>query len=101
MPSVNGETEEQAPLELGDVLHIQTTDGKTIDFEVVGILQDPDAAASYAVLWSEGDEDEGQFIVSDLSGNLLDDDDLAQQILDDFLASAEEDDEDAPGQETD
>ncbi len=92
MPSHNGESAElQAPLELNDVLHIETTEGASLEFEVVGILEDPEAGSSYAVLWHEAPEpDEGEFIVTDLAGNLLEDDATAQQVLDDFLASAEE-----------
>jgi hypothetical protein len=99
MSSVNGESERpHAPLELSELLHIQTNDGASLQFEVVGILEDPEANASYAVLWHEStDEGEGQFIVTDLAGKFLEDETLAQHVLDDFLAFAEdEDDETAP-----
>jgi hypothetical protein len=83
----------EAPLELNDVLHIQTNDGTAMPFEVVGILEDSEARVSYAVLLHEpADESEGQFIVTDLTGNLIEDEALAQEVLDDFLALAEEDD---------
>ena len=42
-------------------------------------------------------EEDDEFVVTDAAGNLLEDDALAQEILDDFLAFAEEDG-DAPGQ---
>ncbi len=73
------------------MLHVQTSDGASYDFEVVGILEDPDAAASYAVLWGEGaGNGEGQFIVTDSAGTILEDEDLAQRVLDEFLEFAEE-----------
>jgi hypothetical protein len=93
MSSHNGESgQRDAPLELSDVLQIETNDGASLAFEVVGILEDPTESATYAVLHHEseaGGEDD-QFIVTDLRGNLLDNETLAQEILDDFLAFAEE-----------
>lgn len=88
----NGESElGQAPLELRDVLQVKTTDGEARPFEVVGILEDAEGAATYAVLVHEPeDPDDTEFIVTDLTGNLLEDDGLAQEILDDFLLFAEE-----------
>ena len=38
-------------------------------------------------------EEEAEFIVTDSVGNLLEDDELAQEILDEFLLFAEESDE--------
>jgi hypothetical protein len=76
-------------LELSDVLHIATNDGRSLPFEVVGILEDANDGASYAVLFRQA-EDDGEFIVTDLEGKLLDDAELAQEILDDFLHSARE-----------
>jgi hypothetical protein len=94
MEGANGESEERrGPLELSETLTIETADGATLPFEVVGILEDPQEGVSYAVLRHEAAQtDEEEFIVTDLEGNLLEDDDLAQQILDDFLAFADEDD---------
>ncbi|HEY6327342.1 MAG TPA: hypothetical protein VIW73_12600 [Candidatus Cybelea sp.] len=81
-------------MELSDVLHVKTSDGAAYDFEVVGIVEDPDAAASYAVLWHEGTGNgEGQFIVTDSAGNILEDEELAQHVLDEFLDYAEEENE--------
>jgi hypothetical protein len=77
------------PLELSDVLHIATKDGRSLPFEVVGLLEDADGSASYAVLYHD-DEEDGEFIVTDLDGELLQDGGLAQEILDDFLDSARE-----------
>jgi hypothetical protein len=94
MPSSNGETP-SGPLELSEVLYIETKDGTQLPFEVVGILEDPDDGSTYAVLMhepqpEEESEEQGEFIVTDLQGNLLDDEELAQNILDDFLVFAEE-----------
>jgi hypothetical protein len=91
MSSNNGETK-SGPLELSEVLYIGAKDGGELPFEVVGILEDPDDGASYAVLMHEpqDEEAESEFIVTDLEGNLIDDDELAQEILDEFLVFAEE-----------
>ena len=95
MSSDNGESEKaNAPLELSEVLHIKTKDGTALPFEVIGILEDPDEGASYAVLLHEPSEEaEGQFIVTDLAGNLIQDEALAQEVLDDFLVFAEDGDD--------
>lgn len=94
MATSNGESEERkGPLELNEALTIETNDGNSLRFDVVGILEDAENEASYAVLCHEaaaGEEDE--FIVTDLGGNLIEDDELAQAILDDFLKFAEEED---------
>ncbi len=97
MSSNNGEIK-SGPLELSEILYIETKDGAELPFEVVGILEDPDDGASYAVLMHEPhDEGEGEFIVTDLEGNLVEDETLAQEILDEFLVFAEEAGEDAGG----
>ncbi|MDE2481351.1 MAG: hypothetical protein KGN02_04080 [bacterium] len=91
MTTDDGETK-SGPLELSEVLYIETKDGGELEFEVVGILEDPDDGTSYAVLMHEpqDEEAESEFIVTDLEGNMVQDDALAQEILDDFLAFAEE-----------
>ena len=101
MPSSNGESAmPHAPLELQDVLNIETKEGATLPFEVVGILEDPQENVSYAVLVHETENDgEEQFIVTDLAGNLLENDALAQEILDDFLTYVHEGDEDGAADE--
>jgi|SRR5581483_611677 len=82
---------EHGPLELRETLYIETKDGAELPFEVVGMLEDADNGSTYAVLMHEGeDEDERQFIVTDVNGELLTDDSLAQEILDEFLLFAEE-----------
>jgi uncharacterized protein YrzB (UPF0473 family) len=99
MPASDGESP-SGPLELSEVLYIQTKDGAELPFEVVGILEDPEEKTSYAVLVHEPhDEGEGEFIVTDLEGNLVDDEALAQEILDEFLVFAEEAGDDGGGAE--
>jgi hypothetical protein len=97
MPSSNGESATpHAPLALQEVLYIETNEGASLPFEVVGILEDPQDGVSYAVLVHEPpDRGEEQFIVTDITGNLLENDVLAQEILDDFLTYAQEADEGA------
>jgi uncharacterized protein YrzB (UPF0473 family) len=94
MTSSNGEHPEGGPLELGQFLYIETKEGEELSFEVVGILEDPEDETSYAILLHEPegeDEDaEGEFIVTDLQGNIVEDEELAQEILDEFLVFAEE-----------
>jgi hypothetical protein len=63
-----------------------------LHFEVVGLVEDEENNA-FAVCYNEaGDE----FVVTDAFGDLLDDEELAQEILDDFFVLAEETGE--PGQ---
>ena len=78
--------EASGPLELRDVLVIETNDGQSLEFEVVGLVED-DENNAYAVCYSEGAD---EFVVTDNVGTLLDDDELAQEILDDFFVLAEE-----------
>jgi hypothetical protein len=76
----------EGKVELRDVLVIETTDDKKFEFEVVGLVED-DENHGFAVAYSqEADE----FVVTDENGKLLEDDDLAQEILDDFFVLAEE-----------
>lgn len=89
--SANGQSHEPAPqddglLELRDVLVIETTDGKQLEFEVVGLVED-DENNAFAVCYSEKAD---EFVVTDAKGTLLDDDELAQEILDDFFVLADE-----------
>ena len=84
--SGEGEGDEGGPLELRDILVIETNDGQSLEFEVVGLVED-DENNAYAVCYSEKAD---EFVVTDEAGTLLDDDDLAQEILDDFFVLAEE-----------
>ena len=61
-------------------------DGSELRFEVVGLVED-DEGNGYAVCYNEQSD---EFAVTDAYGDLLDDDDLAQEILDDFFVLAEE-----------
>lgn len=90
MSSTSGESAngagQVAALELQDVLVIKTNDDKEMEFEVVGLVED-DEAHTYAVCYCEKDD---EFVVTDAKGDLLDNDELAQEILDDFFVLAEE-----------
>ncbi len=96
-----GREKPHTPLELSDVLYIETNDGSSMAFEVVGILEDPEDGSTYAVLRHEStDRDQDDFIVTDLDGKLLEEDPLAQDILDEFLSLAQGDDRGAHNGET-
>ncbi|MBV8531339.1 MAG: hypothetical protein JO104_08475 [Candidatus Eremiobacteraeota bacterium] len=72
------------------MLYIATKEGETLPFDVVGILEEADSAASYAVLHRESGDAGDEFIVTNLNGELLENERLAREIVDEFLASAEE-----------
>ncbi len=97
-------------LELHDVVVFHTTkDEKKRDYEVVGLVEDEEN--TYGVLSTEiqcmdcsgsGKKDDSpceacagagtdrQFIVTDAQGNLIENQELAQEILDDFFILLEE-----------
>jgi hypothetical protein len=80
------DSKEDGLLELRDILVIETTDAKQLEFEVVGLVED-DENNAFAVCYSEKAD---EFVVTDATGTLLDDDELAQEILDDFFVLADE-----------
>ena len=90
MSPTNGELQnggdQPATLELQDVLVIKTNEDKEMEFEVVGLVED-DESNTYAVCYCEKDD---EFVVTDAKGELLANDELAQEILDDFFVLAEE-----------
>jgi hypothetical protein len=55
------------------------------EFEVVGIIEDSDSGAHFAVCYSEAAD---EFIVTDKTGGLIESESLAQDILNDFLEQA-------------
>jgi hypothetical protein len=61
-------------------------DGTALRFEVVGLVED-DEGNAYAVCYNDQSD---EFVVTDAVGDLLEDEDLAQEILDDFFVLAEE-----------
>jgi hypothetical protein len=71
---------------LKDVLELHMEDGTELRFEVVGLVED-DEGHSYAVCYNDQND---EFVVTDDVGDLLADEDLAQEILDDFFVLAEE-----------
>lgn len=75
-----------APLDLRETFIVETKDGREIEFEVIGLVEDEDNA-TYAICYSE---EEDEFVVTGATGNFIEDDALAQEILDDFFALAEE-----------
>jgi hypothetical protein len=77
---------------LHDVLVIETNDGQRLEFEVVGLVEE-DEQHGYAVCYSEKAD---EFVVTDAVGVLLEDDALAQEILDDFFVMAEDTTEEEP-----
>ena len=86
MSSSNGESAQATNLELSDTLVVQTTEGQRLEFEVVGLVED-DENHTYAVCYCETED---EFVVTEATGQLLADGDLAQEILDDFFVLAEE-----------
>jgi hypothetical protein len=68
------------------VLELHMQDGTALRFEVVGLVED-DEGNAYAVCYNDGSD---EFVVTDQFGELLDDEELAQEILDDFFVLAEE-----------
>ncbi|MBV8198009.1 MAG: hypothetical protein JO263_07735 [Candidatus Eremiobacteraeota bacterium] len=78
-------------MELNDILRFEDDNGRTLEFQVVGILEDSEDGSAYAVLVHEAtDDSDGQFIVTDRDGNLIEEDELVQEILDEFFDFAEE-----------
>ncbi|HEY0383468.1 MAG TPA: hypothetical protein VGC72_14835 [Candidatus Elarobacter sp.] len=61
-------------------------DGTALRFEVVGLVED-DEGRAYAVCYNDQSD---EFVVTDQIGDLLEDEELAQEILDDFFVLAEE-----------
>jgi hypothetical protein len=61
-------------------------DGTALRFEVVGLVED-DEGNAFAVCYNDSAD---EFVVTDQFGDLLEDEDLAQEILDDFFVLAEE-----------
>ncbi len=75
----------QTPLDLKDMVYMKTRQGDEIEFSVVALLEDEEGQNTYAVLRSESEDGEESFIVTDPYGTLVEDDELAQQVLDDYL----------------
>jgi hypothetical protein len=81
----------KAPLDLRDTVVMETREGGEIEFSVVALLEDEETQNTYAVLLHEGETDEDHtFIVTDPYGTLVEDDELAQHVLDDYLLYSEE-----------
>jgi len=79
-------------VELGDRIVLASPLGgggrsRELDFEVVGIVADETDAGEFAVCYCASTD---EFMVSDAFGALLDDERLAQEILNDFLAHSDD-----------
>ncbi len=74
-------------VDLHETIVVETTDGRRLEFEVVGLVDDPETRRQFAIGYSE---EEDEFVVLDSLGNLLPDEDLAQDVLDSFLLLTEE-----------
>ena len=68
------------------MLVVETNEGERLEFAVVGIVED-DEHRGYSVCYSEAAD---EFVVTDAKGTIIEDDDLAQEILDDFFALADQ-----------
>ena len=92
--STNGESKAPANgasgVDLRDTIVVQTPEGAEIEFEVVGLVED-ESQVGYAVCYNEKED---QFVVTDATGQLLADAQLAQEILDDFFVLADEEEDD-------
>jgi len=88
----NGRHASPDRVEISDTIVIETrspgvSSGATDEqeFEVVAIVEDSDSSQRYAVCYCEAED---EFIVTDDGGALLNDETLAQEILEDFLEQA-------------
>lgn len=91
----NGSHHTAAKVELGDTIVVAAslpssgqTQPRELEFEVVGIVGDEDGVALYAICYCEGAD---EFMVADASGAVLGDEALAQEILNEFLEHAAND----------
>ena len=84
----NGAHHTAQRVELGDRIVVAAPapgagTARELEFEVVGLIADEEDAGEFAVCYCESAD---EFMVADAFGTLLDDDALAQDILNDFLA---------------
>ena len=93
LSSENGHDKRATRIELQDRIVVETrietavpsASVEQFEFEVVGIVEDAESTAQYAVCYSERAD---EFIVTNEIGELLEDEALAQEILGDFLDQA-------------
>ena len=98
MGNTNGQDKRATRIELQDRIVVETrresggpsAQAEQFEFEVVGIVEDAESAAQYAVCYSDRVD---EFIVTDDAGELLENDSLAQDILSDFLAQSDDGEE--------
>ena len=89
MSAFNGDRP-AGPLDVGEVLRLQMRDGSTFAFEVRAILEDGETKVSYAVLERDVEGEDGELIVTDLEGNLIEDADRVEEVLENYLLFSEE-----------
>lgn len=88
----NGAHHTAQHIELGDTIVVAApaqgeTQARELEFEVVGIVADAHDNDEFAVCYCESID---EFMVADAFGKLLPDESLAQEILNDFLAHADD-----------
>jgi hypothetical protein len=83
----------ESPLDVDEVVTVSVPGEEDVEFHVVGLMEDDESGETYAVLVHDEENGEERFIVTDAFGALLQDDVLAQSVLDDFLAGAEDEEE--------
>jgi len=90
----NGTQHTATRVELEDTIIVAARTGEQADaptreleFEVVALIGEDEAEAKYAVCYCESDD---EFVVADIYGRLLDDEALAQEVLNGFLEHADD-----------
>jgi hypothetical protein len=92
----NGSHHTAARVELGDTIIVaaalpgsEQTRPRELEFEVVGIVGDEDGTALFAICYCANAD---EFMVADATGAVLADEALAQEILNEFLEHAANED---------
>jgi hypothetical protein len=91
----NGSHHTASRVELGDTIVVAAlpdsgqAQSRELEFEVVGIVGDEDGVALYAICYCTSAD---EFMVADANGAVLADETLAQEILNEFLEHAADDD---------
>ena len=89
MPGSNGDNFGDQ-LYVGETLQVQMDDGSTLEYEVRAILENQETQARYAVLERNSDDEAGELILTDIHGNLVEDQDEVSDVLDNWLTFEEE-----------
>ena len=89
MSASNGDRP-SGPLDVGEALQLQMQDGSTLEFVVRAIFEDDETNESYAVLERDVEGEDGEVIVTDLDGNLIEDPDRVDEVLENYVLLREE-----------